>query len=243
MKTVMGIGLAGLVAGMASASNPPPAFDRYQPILDRRPFGDVVVLTSADTNGASAAIVVGPGGEALGLRACSLIVVDGIGPRAGLVEVKTSKSYFLTPGETQDGIKLVSVDYATEEIVIQRGSEMAVLRLKEAGTSEKKPVGASTLATAARLSFEERRKAFERQRTPPPAPPTTPPAPRLQGAELEKHLQQYQMEVIRQGMPPLPIPLTPEMDKQLVQEGVLPAQVQVGTQGASGQIIIHVQQP
>ncbi|MBU4459484.1 MAG: hypothetical protein KJ579_02860 [Verrucomicrobia bacterium] len=242
MKTVMGIGLAALVAGMAFASNPPPTFDRYQPILDRKPFGDVVVATSAESNSA-AAIVVGPGGEALGLRACSLIVVDGIGPRAGLVEVKTSKSYFLTPGETQDGIKLVSADYATEEIVIQRGSEMAVLRLKEAGTSEKKTAGASTIATATRLSFDERRKAFERQRTPPPTPPATPPAPRLQGAELEKHLQQYQMEVIRQGMPPLPIPLTPEMDKQLVQEGVLPTQVHVGAQGgASGQIIIQVQQ-
>jgi len=30
------------------------------------------------------------------------------------------------------------------------------------------------------------------------------------------------MEVIRQGLPPLPIPLTPEMDAQLVSEGVLP---------------------
>ena len=32
------------------------------------------------------------------------------------------------------------------------------------------------------------------------------------------------MEVIRQGLPPLPIPLTPEQDSQLVKEGVLPPQ-------------------
>ena len=31
------------------------------------------------------------------------------------------------------------------------------------------------------------------------------------------------MEVLRKGMPPLPVPLTPEMDAQLVSEGVLPA--------------------
>ena len=30
------------------------------------------------------------------------------------------------------------------------------------------------------------------------------------------------MEVIRKGMPPLPIPLTKEMDDQLVAEGILP---------------------
>jgi len=30
------------------------------------------------------------------------------------------------------------------------------------------------------------------------------------------------MEVIRSGMPALPIPLTPEMDDQLVSEGILP---------------------
>ena len=55
----------------------------------------------------------------------------------------------------------------------------------------------------------------ERQAEPPPQPKYT-------GEELEKHLKEYQMEVIRQGLPPLPIPLTPDMDDQLVKEGVLP---------------------
>lgn len=40
---------------------------------------------------------------------------------------------------------------------------------------------------------------------------------------VRENLRQYQMEVIRSGMAPLPIPLTPEMDAQLVAEGVLPA--------------------
>lgn len=42
--------------------------------------------------------------------------------------------------------------------------------------------------------------------------------------ELQEHLKQQQMDAIRTGKPPLPIPLTPEMDQQLVQEGVLPPQ-------------------
>jgi hypothetical protein len=45
--------------------------------------------------------------------------------------------------------------------------------------------------------------------------------------DLQKHLQEYQMDLIRSGGakgPPLPLPLTPEMDQKLVDEGVLPAQ-------------------
>ncbi len=43
-----------------------------------------------------------------------------------------------------------------------------------------------------------------------------------QQAEVQRQLQDYQMEVIREGLPPLPVELTPEMDDQLVFEGVLP---------------------
>lgn len=50
----------------------------------------------------------------------------------------------------------------------------------------------------------------------------------LTGEALETHLNKLQMDLIRKGEPPLPIPLTPEMDDQLVAEGVLPA-VEEGT--------------
>jgi hypothetical protein len=39
--------------------------------------------------------------------------------------------------------------------------------------------------------------------------------------ELEAHLKEQQMDAIRTGKPPLPIPLTEEMDDQLVREGIL----------------------
>jgi hypothetical protein len=51
--------------------------------------------------------------------------------------------------------------------------------------------------------------------------------PTLTGEALQNHLEQYQMDLIRAGGekgPPLPMELTPEMDDQLVKEGVLPPQ-------------------
>ena len=49
--------------------------------------------------------------------------------------------------------------------------------------------------------------------------------PKLSAADLQQKLQDYQMELIRSGGqlgPPLPMELTPAMDAQLVNEGVLP---------------------
>jgi len=39
--------------------------------------------------------------------------------------------------------------------------------------------------------------------------------------ELEKHLREQQLDAIRTGKEPLPIPLSPEMENQLIEEGVL----------------------
>lgn len=45
----------------------------------------------------------------------------------------------------------------------------------------------------------------------------------IREAEIQSHLQNYQKELIRQGLPPLPIPLTAKTDAELVKEGTLPA--------------------
>jgi hypothetical protein len=63
--------------------------------------------------------------------------------------------------------------------------------------------------------IEERRKQQAEEK---------PPEPKLTGDALKKHLEDVQMDAIRSGRPPLPMPLTPEMDAQLVSEGVLPPQ-------------------
>lgn len=44
----------------------------------------------------------------------------------------------------------------------------------------------------------------------------------LEGSEMDRQLQEYQIQAIREGREPLPIPLTPEADEQLVREGLLP---------------------
>ncbi len=104
---------------------------------------------------------------------------------------------------------------------------------------------ANTGSANGRMSYAERRRRREEERmaalaqqqqateaaaaaasTPPAGNAAEPAAApeRLTGEALQKHLQEYQMELIRTGQPPLPIALTPEMDAQLVREGVLPAQ-------------------
>jgi hypothetical protein len=44
----------------------------------------------------------------------------------------------------------------------------------------------------------------------------------LSEEEIAQMLQEYQKELLRSGQTPLPIPLTPETDRQLVEEGILP---------------------
>jgi hypothetical protein len=46
----------------------------------------------------------------------------------------------------------------------------------------------------------------------------------LSEEEIAQMLQEYQKELLRSGQTPLPIPLSPETDRQLVEEGILPAQ-------------------
>ncbi|MBU1694602.1 MAG: hypothetical protein KJ726_04950 [Verrucomicrobia bacterium] len=206
-----------LAALLASASaDQPPDFERYRVILDRKPFGVAPPPTP---------IVVPPltaeQSFARTIRMSTIWERGGI-VRVGLIDSRNNRSFFLSVGEVEDGIELVSADCKNEEAVLRKGGEMAVLKL---ASGEIQPLTQDqqqarlTAEQAQRLSYAERRKERERQRQQPPPPP---PQPVYTGAELEKHLQEYQMEVIRQGLPPLPLPLTPAMDAQLVAEGVLP---------------------
>lgn len=73
--------------------------------------------------------------------------------------------------------------------------------------------------SAPRPSYAERRQ----QRLAATGTSTNPPPrPRYTGEALKKHLEDYNAEVQRRGLPPLPIPLTPEEDAELVRQGILP---------------------
>ncbi len=169
------------------------------------------------------------------LRLCSLMDF-GDGMRAGFYDSKAKKDFIMMEGEILDGIELISINTEAESAVLRKGNEQEELSLND----EEKLAMAATESKQDRTSTREaptppkppasylaRKKKRMSANKPPPAPPTappTPPAPKLTGEALHKHLQEYQMEVIRKGLPPLPIPLTPEQDEQLVQEGILPAQ-------------------
>lgn len=79
--------------------------------------------------------------------------------------------------------------------------------------------GISQAARPDNTDYQARRRQRRIQRQQGPA---TMPVPHYTGAELQKHLEHHQMNLIRQGLPPTPvIRPTKEMDAQLVKEGRL----------------------
>jgi hypothetical protein len=215
VKTRHILGPVLFLVATAAWAEPQTSFERYQVILDRKPFGNpppVVQEQPVQT-------IPPEQSFARTIRMSALVEQDDGSIRVGLFDSQGNKSYLLAEGESENGIELVSADYENEEAVLRKGSEMAVLKLSSGEIQALSPQQQQERLNAPRpqrMSYAERRAAREKARR------EAPPQPKYTGEELEKHLQEYQMEVIRQGLPPLPIPLTPEMDDQLVGEGVLP---------------------
>ncbi len=214
-----------------------PDFSHYEIILQRKPFGApppvVIVQPPQPTIAPEDAFIKN-------LRLCA-ITEDDDGIRVGLVDLmaKPPKSYFLYVGDIEDGIELVQADYAKESALLRKGvEEYWISMVDDKGMVIATPASTPTptggigepsgvvmppgvgVATERRLSYAERlrkRREAEEARMQEIAA-----RPQLEPEEMEKKLQDFQMQVIRRGEPPLPIPLTPEMDDQLVAEGVLP---------------------
>jgi DNA segregation ATPase FtsK/SpoIIIE-like protein len=193
-------------------------FSRYQIILDRKPFGELPIAAQIDPNAPP------PVSFAQGLRLSMIIEEDDTGDmRVGFVDTRSNKSYTLGVGESQDGIRLESASWENEEAILSQGGEMALIKLQSGEVQTITGRDAQNRidqAASTRPSYAERRKMRQQQMQQEAAALNQ--QPKYTGDELAKHLYEYQMEVIRQGLPPLPIPLTPEQDQQLVTEGVLP---------------------
>ena len=204
---------AAVTATPAFADVPP--FDRYQVILTRKPFGAAPPPQAMEKPPPPRA-----DSFAKSLRLSMIIETDDGDMRVGFVDNRSGRSYMLIAGEAQDGIELVSASFEEEEAVLRNGEEMALLKLASGEFQEIAPAEQQGRIEAARNrpSYAERR----RQRMEQAQEEQKPIEPKYTGEELTKHLYEYQMEVIRQGLPPLPIPLTPEQDDQLVAEGYLP---------------------
>ncbi len=201
-------------------------FARYEPILERQPFGIVTPDAAAGAAGA-AEVPVGPP-FTKDLKMCA-ITEDATGVQVGFVNVAVNppKSYLLRVGEMEDYIELVDADYQEEMALLRKNGEEHWISMDgssgmsgsapgEGGAGRSEGGQSASSDGSRRLSYAERlrRRRAERVREIEP--------PGLQGEDLKKHLESYQMELIRKGMPPLPMELTPEMDAQLVSEGVLP---------------------
>jgi hypothetical protein len=137
---------------------------------------------------------------------------------AGFVKQRAGSapiSFVLRLGETWEDMELLEADAEKGEAVLRRGSEKAHFALDPAATLPRRALDPRQSSYVERL--RTRRQELLRPRA---TPVVSSPAPT--GEALKKHLEEYQMNLIRQGQPPLPVPLTPEMEDQLVAEGVLP---------------------
>jgi hypothetical protein len=210
-RHIIPVFLFAAATGMATDEG----FERYQLILDKQPFGqeppeaDMVQVPASQS-------------FARNLRLSMLFEGPDGTTRAGIVDNSTKKSYILRIGEPQDGFEMVEADIRSSEAMVRKGNEVALFKLEGAAGQ---PISKSEQSSR-QSSYAERRRALlqkieERRNQQQPAQP---PVPELTGEALKKHLEQVQMDAIRNGLPPLPLPLTPEMDAQLVSEGVLPPQ-------------------
>lgn len=209
------VAMAFLAASAATAMADVPSFDRYQVILNRKPFGD-----PPPPQAMAKPPPPRPDSFAKSLRLSMIVETDDGEMRIGFVDNRTSRSYSLVAGEAEDGIEMISASFEEEEAIIRNGEEMALLKLSSGTFEEIAPNEQAARVEAAknRPSYAERRRArMEQQKQEEKIPET-----KYTGEDLTKHLYDYQMEIIRQGLPPLPIPLTQEQDDQLVAEGYLP---------------------
>lgn len=222
---------AVLVAGMAYAEATKYNPKRYDVILDRSPFG-AEPLQGATGPGQSAAAAAAAATKEL--RLCFLLESESGEVRAGFQNLKAKrgdpKSVVLMVGESFMGMKLLEIDLPGSQATMESRGKSVVFDLSKSPLSAKTSPAKAAASTSQKPVPQRRFGGGFRRRTPPPQKPTPPPPePKLspeeqarRRAEVRANLEDYQMEVIRSGMPPLPIPLTPEMDRQLVDEGVLP---------------------
>lgn len=217
MKWIWSILICGAACAAVAAPEARPFAD-YQVILDRKPFG-----APPDRSLEPERVVPVSESFAASLLLSNLYELDDGNLRAAFVDRKDNSFFALVVGETSDsGIELLDVDYDRGTAVLKKGEETVELSLGGGDTgqvlSAAQAQDRQKQAAERRMSYAERRRQrmLERQKTPEAQQPL------LTGEALEQHLQDYQMEVIRQGMPPLPVQLSPERDAQLVAEGFLP---------------------
>ncbi|MGA0368379.1 MAG: hypothetical protein ACO3N7_02905 [Kiritimatiellia bacterium] len=217
-------GLLGALVGSSAAGAPD--LGRYQIILDKQLLG---AEKSAPPPVNNVPPVQAPPSWSRDYR-MTMITQDGDQVRVGLQNLRDQSAVLLIEGENDyPDFQLVSADFQQGTAMIRyRGVESRFTI--EAGPAavpsvQKSPVPARSVRNnRPQLTFPRAVQPGTLQPVPQELSGESTPRVRQfrNREELEAHLQQQQMDAIRTGKPPLPIPLTPQMDDQLVREGVLP---------------------
>ena len=200
---------------------------RYKLIIDRAPFGvdplQGQVVNSAAQAQQDAAVAASAAKE---LRLCFLMQNEEGEIRAGFENLKATpgspRSIILREGETFNGMKLLKIDLKGSKATLDRNGVPVLFELAKAPVPAKR--GTSRVKKPTPQPQRRFGGGFKRRPPPQQIPTRSSEEERKHREEVKARLQQYQMEIIRAGQPPLPIPLTKEMDDELVAEGILPAQ-------------------
>jgi len=231
IRWAAGAGLVAMTTGLCHAQDADTEYtrERYNLIVERSPFGADPLNETEVADRESSATLKTLERE---LRLCFLLKSQTGDVRAGFQNLKARpgepKSIMLMVGESFRAMKLQEIDIENSTATLLYQGKPLTFELSKATTAESAAVN-----RAPAPAQPQRRFGSGFRRTTPPAQPAQPEPTQVepelspeeiaqQQKEVRENLQQYQMEVIRSGMPPLPIPLTQEMDDQLVAEGVLP---------------------
>lgn len=197
---------------------------RYNLIVERSPFGADAGPIEPDTSVMDSPQVKQALQE---LRLCFLMESPATGEvRAGFQNLKAKKgepkSVILMEGESFRSMKLVKVNMEDSTATLEYLGKLIPFELSKGSAAKAAPTQPTPRQPSRRFGggFRPRQPTTT---TPQPEEPELTPEEREQRvAEIRAKLQEAQMDIIRKGQPPLPMPLTQEMDDQLVAEGVLP---------------------
>ena len=231
---------------VATAATAAYDFSRYQVILDREPFGSPPPAAAPGPE-PDQDPPKPPPPVVRELRLCAIREsVDGE-LRVGFVNIrkKPQKFYWLYVGESSDdGIEVVDADYGEEKAQLRKdghefwlemgGVATAVVPAAQARRGSRgrhssasrtpSPRSGSSSVTPPRTSYLARlreRQEGRKQRALAMLAKREQETEEMKVAE-ETRLREYNLNLIREGMPALPIALTKDEDDTLVNEGVLP---------------------
>ena len=213
-----------IVAGTVSASAIEYKRARYDVIIERSPFGEDPLIAVEAAKNAKESVEAAAAAKRMEkeMRLCYLLEAESGDVRAGFQNLKAKpgdpKSIMLMVNESFNGMKLTKIDINNNSATLSMNGKPVTFQLTKASSA---PAPKKAAAQPARR-FGGGFRAKPAEPAKPPEPQLTPEEAAIKREEVRENLRQYQMEVIRQGMPPLPIPLTQDMDDQLVAEGVLP---------------------